>query len=578
MLYLKITTIGEVAFENHMKLEEGYRYDIPFDNLMLPYIPIADILKNEGMIPKDVKIGFAHPDGYQGLCLMVSELIKNRPNIVGLIKKQFTNDRAENEGGMRIRSIKPGKRFFARMLIPQDQQDELEKIISGRKRIGITSPGITGEVMLQLVDDIHILNEEYELSPLAHYASLDYTVTLLSPACFYAPYEDGKKTYLHIPGAVISEFVHRHVTNDDTGESENIRCTNAYITDGAKRLLPVPSCVSVVKLDKRQLRYRLAPGKDPRRTEQDLGLSHAFASDFESNLIKYTTPLTEHIALTNGEMFDALSPGQTFSGRIYGSDHMIRRIAGHIKHNPYAFMGKLTEEGYGEAVLSVTGADEEEIPAELPAKIFDVCCVSDTLLLNDDGVPSYKAEDLLKEIEYVLNCPGRLMIEGCYTYIYSDYSENPGWGKDGAVVRCMGKGSVLRIRTTDGEPIDIFPIMSCFVGERTEYGYGELLSYPARGKYYRLAEKMPVSLYDRKHLLSFRDISMGADFAREVIRSALKSRIQALAMTDSREAEDGVLTEDLIPQELFSAMKEMLMPDTPEELMKTWYLEALEGK
>lgn len=127
MLYLKITTIGEVAFENHMKLEEGYRYDIPFDNLMLPYIPIADILKNEGMIPKDVKIGFAHPDGYQGLCLMVSELIKNRPNIVGLIKKQFTNDRAENEGGMRIRSIKPGKRFFARILIPQDQQDELEK-------------------------------------------------------------------------------------------------------------------------------------------------------------------------------------------------------------------------------------------------------------------------------------------------------------------------------------------------------------------------------------------------------------------------------------------------------------------
>ncbi len=43
MLYLKITSIGEVAFENLMNMEEGYRCDIPFDHLMLPCIPIAEI-------------------------------------------------------------------------------------------------------------------------------------------------------------------------------------------------------------------------------------------------------------------------------------------------------------------------------------------------------------------------------------------------------------------------------------------------------------------------------------------------------------------------------------------------------
>ena len=86
MPYLMITTKGEVAFENHIKLEEGYRYDITFDNLMLPYIPIADILREKGLITGDVKVGFAHPDGYFGLCFMTGQLIKSRPNIAACIK------------------------------------------------------------------------------------------------------------------------------------------------------------------------------------------------------------------------------------------------------------------------------------------------------------------------------------------------------------------------------------------------------------------------------------------------------------------------------------------------------------
>ena len=88
-----ITTIGEVAFENPIKLEEGYRYDITFDNLMLPYIPIADFLRKEGLITEEVKVGFAHPDGYPGLCLLARQLIKSRSNIAAFIKQQFTKDR-----------------------------------------------------------------------------------------------------------------------------------------------------------------------------------------------------------------------------------------------------------------------------------------------------------------------------------------------------------------------------------------------------------------------------------------------------------------------------------------------------
>ncbi len=358
----------------------------------------------------------------------------------------------------------------------------------------------------------------------------------------------------------------------------SIRCSNAYISDGGVRLLPVPACDAVVKLDKEQLRYRLAYGKDPERVEQEVGLSAAFAPSFEGKLLKYTTPETEHIAVKDKGMFDALSPGQTFCGRIYADDSLIRAIAEYIKDNPYAFIGELTQEGYGEVLLSVTGLNEAEIAAELPARVFDVCCVSDTLILNDDGMASCKAEYLLNEIEYILKCPGRLMIEGRYTNVYRDYSKNLRWGADGAVVRCMEKGSVLRVRTIDGDPIDIYPLRNCFVGERTEDGFGELLAYPARGQYYRHAEKLPVSMYQIDYSLSLRDISVGADFAKDVIKSVLKRRIQALAIADRVEMESGASLDDFFPKELILEMKELLLPDISDETLKMWYLEVLEGE
>ena len=578
MPYLMITTKGEVAFENHIKLEEGYRYDITFDNLMLPYIPIADILREKGLITGDVKVGFAHPDGYFGLCFMTGQLIKSRPNIAACIKQQFTNDRPDKESGMRIRSIKAGIRFISHVLVPSDLREELGKRISGLNRIGVTAEGITGEVRLQLVNEKNINKGRNMLNSLAHYVSLDYSVTLLTPACFYAPYEDGEKTRLHIPGAVISDFVRRYPGKAEPAEAESIRCSNAYISDGRTRLLPVPACSSVVKLDKKQYRYRLAPGKDPSRVEQDVALQNAFAASFESNLLKYMTPETEHIAAKKGEMFDALSPGQTFCGRIYGSDRLIRTVVNYIANNPFAFFGKLSEDGYGEAFLSITGINEAGISAELPARFFDVCCVSDTLILNENGISSCSAEDLLSEIEYVLKCPGRLRIEGRYTNVYRDYSDNLRWGSDGAVVRCIGKGSVMRVRTIDDEPIDIFPLINCFVGERTRDGYGELLAYPARGQYYRLAQKLPVSLYEREYFLSFRDISIGAAFAREVIRSLLKSRIEALAIADRKEIKSGAVPEELIPEDILFEMKEQLLPDISKEELYEWYQKALEGR
>ncbi len=123
---LIITTIGEVAFSNTMKLSEGYRYDVPFDNLMLPYMPIAGILRNKGLIDGNTQIGFAHPEGYRGYVYFARELLKNRNAFGSYIKKYFTIVHLNKEDGSRIRSLRSGMTFRAAVHVPESKTEELK--------------------------------------------------------------------------------------------------------------------------------------------------------------------------------------------------------------------------------------------------------------------------------------------------------------------------------------------------------------------------------------------------------------------------------------------------------------------
>jgi hypothetical protein len=578
MLYLRIKTIGEVAFPSYMKLEEGYWCDIPFDNLMLPYIPLEGLLRHEGLIDGNIQIGFAHPDGYRGLSLSAIELLNKSPEFVRFIKSYFVNDRFLKENGTRVRSLRAGMCYYATVHAPDEYMDGLKQKLNGRKHIGITSKEITGEVELQLMDMDRNLADCVDISPDMDYSSLEYSMLLVTPVCFHAPYEEGDMTYLYIPGAHVRQLIMNLVPDLTQEEKECVRCDNAYISRQGKRLLPVPACMSVVKLDKKQLRYRLAPGKNPKLVEQDVGLTDCFAEEFESHYIKYTTPETEHIASIDGKIYDALTTGQTFCGTIYGSDSSIRKIVAALQQNQATYMGDLTEQGYGEIYLHVARLCEKETPAEILAKTFDVSCVSDTILLNDDGMPSCKAEDFLREIEHFLGCTNKLEIEGRYTNIYRDYSRKLEWNEDGPVVRCLAKGSVLRVRTCDGEPVDIYPLLHCFIGERNEDGYGEVIAYPARGQYYRLAENVPPSRYEQNYSLPLRGIGIGADFTRSVLESIIKSHVSALAIFDRMEAESDTLPESEVPVDLLRELMEYYEPTVPIRDMIRWYQDAWHSK
>ena len=580
MISIQMKTIGDVSFESSLKTTEGYRYDIPCDKFGIPCIPIGRILSDHGIDLNDLTVGFAHPDGYMRLSVEAGKILKEAPEALSFIRGYFTNSRFLKNEGYNIRSLKAGQTFFASLSFSSEGSDrskkegELRTALPGIRHIGVVTEGISGEVSFSLVEMEDFRTEPPGLSDLCSYHALDYSVLLVTPTCFYQPYADGPTTSLYIPGSEIHELLRKSSAINDEDEEE-ICCTNAYLSDGRTRLLPVPACACLVKLDKTQLRYRIAPGRDPHRSEQPAALNNCYTDDTESHLLVYTSPETERILSQEGQMTDALTAGQTFRGTVYGSDSQIRRIAAFFRENAVFNIGSFTKEGFGEAIFSIDRVREKAPNTRILTDCFDVCCLSDTLILNEEGMSAVSAEDLLGEIEYLLKVPGELTIESKYTGIYKDYSRNIRWDRDGAIFRCIAKGSILRVKRKDGQAMDISPVLHTFIGEMQSDGWGEIRTTPARAGYYRLAMETDPVLYAVDYPDSFRQMNLSAHMINRVMEDMLKSRVKALAQVDREEYRRGVSLEELMPEEIFTIYQNRFAPEFPMETLFDWYKEEL---
>lgn len=298
--------------------------------------------------------------------------------------------------------------------------------------------------------------------------------------------------------------------------------------------------------------------------------------DFQEHLTQYTVPETKYYLSEKGEMYEAMTEGQAFRGTIYGPDSAIRQIVDYISKFPVMQIGTLSEEGFGEVYAKITAVKEAEIPGEKLSRCFDVCCISDTLILNDRGMPTCRVEDLLSEIEHVLDVHGKLRVTGKYTAIQKDYTWNERCREDQSVVRCFAMGSILRLESM-GEPMDISRITHCFIGERNGEGYGELTAWPARGEYYRLAKKVIPNHYEHPGQATYRDFIFGAQMTGEVINEMIKGRVSGMGIQDREELEAGISPEEMVPLELLHMIRELYNPVLEEKQLVQWYRDGLMG-
>ncbi|MBP5655224.1 MAG: hypothetical protein J6X33_06880 [Clostridiales bacterium] len=570
-----IKTIGEVSFPQGINSSVGYRYDVPLGRLGIPLIPLEHILSEDEELPSGIRVGFAHPDGYLGLVKSANSLCGIIPNGASYVRNFFTNERFIPDKRYSVRSIKPGLTFTANIFFDEKDKDLIKKKLSSITHIGVCDDGITGEVKVKLTTTYDVTEDILELHDKCDYRRIDISWLIMTPICFAKPYQDGIKTDLFIPGVEIFRELQRGMAKGYDVDWGSLICSNAYISQKGVRFIPTPLCASVVKLDREQLRYRLAPGKDPSILEQDLTLEGTYTRDPEEHTMVYTVPETEKILSRNKKTYDALIPGQIFAGSVYGSDKDIRAIAEYITAHPSTNMGTLSTEGYGEVYCRIDSVAEDVISTEILSRSFDVCCASNVMLLGDNGLPVVSAEALKEELEYVLGNDVKLRVTGKFTDMYKDYGIDPDRGEVRPVVGCIAAGSVLRIECDDA--IDISPILHTFIGERNRSGYGEIVTYPARGGYYRLADKVLISRYQMDLDSSRRDVQIGANFTKSVITDMVRSRIHGIAINDRKEFLEGVPADDLIPIDILRMMRDRFDPTLSDDILIEWYNEGLEG-
>ncbi len=580
MKIIRIELLGDVAFERHIKVEEGYRCDVPTDRLGIPYLPLVEALRtHQGhALSGHALVGLARPVGYLGLAREAAGLIRSIPNGANRIRALYTREHVDGGTGLRMRSIRGGQVFFAPLRVADEHLERMAAQLGSITHIGISEGNVTGEVSCSLVEVDVSADYVLDDSPLLTYSSLEYTLLLLAPTSFYAPFEEGDKTYDHIPGAEMRRALSTWRIEDALlADLPTMRFSNAYVTLGNRRQVPLPMCFSVVKLDREQLRYRLAPGKDPNRLEQDINLEGAYGVDFDERFVTYVKPVVERITSSDGDLLDALEAGQILKGTVYGTDEQLRRLATRIKEHPYLSFGSLTEEGYGMAYCVVDALREEHLACERLMSRFDVSCVSHTLIYDERGVPATRPEDLLHEIERTCGlAEGDLVLDGAYTDIYTDYYDRLGWGSGESVTRCLQAGSVLRVHTKDGRGVDVSPVLHTFVGEGCRDGYGELMTWPATDAYYRVTAEAEPDSYRLPLVPTVREQALGADMVLRVLRSYIKRVVESIADTDATVVATDGLQEHEVPLEI---LKHYLVGHNPTadiaELVG-WYEEAFE--
>ncbi len=572
MAEIRIRLIGNVEFENDMKLSEGFRCDIPVDQMGIPRVPIARLLP--ASVVRGRQVGFAFPEGYLDIARQAERLARLRRDVVPLVTACFTAKKRLPETGEWIRYLKAGQDFYASVEVGPDRA-AFERALQSVSHIGICMEGISGEVACSLWEEAQ---DGVQWEPPAEGVirdRLEYSVMPVTPLCIHAPYEDGPSTITYVPGMVFRDALEALCDDEMKARLRRMRFSNAYISDGHTRLLPLPLCMSLVKLDKRQLHYRLSPGKDPGRVEQDVGIGDAYARSFENRLTVYTKPETERITSRDGITVDALSCGQMFRGTVYGSDADLKALFALLKAHQHMALGSLTREGFGEVRIGAARLAEAEIGAEVLARRFDVSCLSHALILNSRGMQDTSAEGFLEEVERVLNAPGRLRIVGKYMSVYMDYSWNPRWQQDGMVSRCLAKGSVMRLETADGQPMDIAPLLHAFIGERTRDGYGEIMAYPARDGYYRAAEQRVPEKYGLEYPATYRSVNITMERFRRVLEMMLQKKIWSLAVVDQGDAQGREGAGSMLPLELLREIRDCFDPYVSDEKLIRWYLDGL---
>lgn len=583
MSVLIFRTLGRVCLENNSQTSTNLKYDIPCDHLGFPYIPIYEFLSRSFNIPSGVEIGFARLEDYDGLATAAIDIGNNKSLFPQLVLNLFT-EIIENETG-KNRVLRQGLTFVCRISSPVKFRQNIDKELAEITHIGAIGTEVSGEVEIcaEWNENNYTQPSGIKLNPNVKYKRLNYSLDLMSPLCAYTPYNNGVKSDSKISGYVVYQWL-RDRLGDEWREfvAEGFpKCSNAYICVDGKRCLSSPSCMFQRKNNKNIVEYRLANiGEQYNEICKKI---IKYIPEPTANEIQYTDIEQKIIYPCTAEEEDlcgqkrrraAIREGQVFKGFFEGTDAQIRRIYSLILSNPIATLGFYTVEGYGEVVINVQNLEIDENKTEQAVRCFDVMLASDAVLFNDAGLNESNRKIFEQAVIGVSGFSCGLNVVDCYMSQGVTFPIDRNYCMSDSVLKIISAGSILRIESADGQPVDISKLNGSFIGYGNEKGYGELKVFPASETEIRCAQSVHADEFYKNRHLSDRQLLRYAEFIRNVQEEMMRHKVYMLALNDIKQNES-VSDEDL--DMLFQVMKRKYNRDIEIATMKRWYCEAKEA-
>lgn len=584
-------------------------FDLPdFEEL---HIGVDDIFGKAGKQEAVFSLQNARLNNYTGYLAELKSCDKKEYTNQQAVLNQFTYIRqqtsinnvtgtAEETTLRSIRVMNKGLVFEARIEIPDKYDKLFEKICKNVKFMGLNRTRGMGEVRLSykktepkkqivtiknnirkqvllrkrnlLLSSKNALKDEKETilwDDTQEYNKLFYTMKLQSPILMKSVAGGQSKTIPYIEGSKILGMIAQNMKWENENflkwlENSELICSNAYISDGKTRYVPVSASLHHVKNKKNELRDKVHKDAVKNGNDEKVQLcqlkKYYVSDDIGTEISKLSVKTELHYHHTrpkdkskghvigdsnseeNGKLFymESITEGQIFAGYILGSKEQLKFIYDFMKKRPLQRIGFSKNVEYGQVLISVTGLQNiqecsKECKDNVEKNEFVVKLNAPTIVYNEKGMYSTDENVLLQYIEEKLGEQNLEIVNRFLAYdTIGGYQTT--WEAHKPVIAVFDSGTTLVIRTKDERNVNISKLQGTHLGERTQEGYGEISAYALPEEYRRKfielpknSETMELKLVQEKTLIQ--DIALTK--AKEYIKFLARENAKTI-QTDSR--------------------------------------------
>lgn len=585
---LRIKLLSDLCTSSGEIYNSSIDTDVCYDRYGFPYIPakrIKGCLREAAQELRDwgdeidieklfgdkadkraeVKISNAKLENYDSYRKELEETKDDRITHVQSVLNQFTYIRYQTkigEGGVAeetsfrtTRVMKKGLVFEANVEIPEERVDDFKKCCNVVRHMGLNRTRGMGEVLLSY--DEKTQDEENEPFAFAEYpksekSRLVYTITLKSPVLLKSVVGGQTKSEHYIEGSKIIGLAMQHVDNfKEINKDGNMIFSNAYISDGKTRYLPVSASVYQVKDAEKEYdgktEFEAGCEKIVDNKEDDRQVHPAkecfVSSNTEKRICKMSvyTQLQYHhsrpenkaigrvdVKDKNSQFYqmESLVEGQQFQGYIIGNTEQIKKIAEGFGKCRNIRLGYSRSTEYGEAKIQINNilAETEEMYRN-KMKQFVLKLEAPTILYNQFGAASTDTNVLLEEVKERLNLTQKPEVKKQFLKYRLVGGYNVTWKMPKPVLHAFDMGTTFLLECEYEKELP----KQLWIGERRQEGYGEASIYEVPTEY----RKEIQSVSKIQNLIDFENTKVTtqlvADIAKKIIQSEIEEKGRAFA-------------------------------------------------